>query len=85
MKTSPFFKNLACGRFMLLFCRGQQRNVQNVTHVHGDCFYSIDLSVTWIAQWSGHSIPEVINVCLCCWFLLRVIIPVLRFTKDNGY
>ena len=37
-------QNLEFGHFMLLFCRGRQRNVLKFKiHVHGDCFSSLNL------------------------------------------
>ena len=40
--SSP--QKLKCGHFMLVFCRGRQRNVLKCkTHVQSDCFCSLNL------------------------------------------
>ena len=83
MKNSPSFKNLACGRFMLLFCRGRQKFVQNVTHVHGDCFYSIDLGEQGWRSGENTRFPKSLMFVFVVGSCSEGFTPVLRFTKKQ--
>ena len=65
-------QNLECGHFMLLFCRGQQRNVPKCkTHVQSDCFCSLNLLFCSVVVVSAMLRAAQRDICLNFWFLSR--------------